>query len=1183
MSGLWPLTSCWAALMIVGCLAVARVGHAQGDWFDRMAVPIVQGTDFVSMREASIRAAGLYPMTEFMLGPWYAIGPYPRDGSSSVPLQNVDITAKLKTTSGTVPWQAVKGWDSTSQPLDLAALIPIKENVSAYLYRSIQTPGQASVELRVSADDDFTVWLNGNEVVSRTEDGGNAAYGKNRKRVTLRRGENELVIRVGQATGPWRLFFGLEPQIDPRVRAKILAEALRAYPTSPEGLAGRVELAQLFVELGDRDRALEQAGLVLSDPNASGEPRARASEIAKRFLEISIAAKQPWNLVTPDELTSQTLPVDLTIANHTATTVTGQMAVSIGDASGQAMAQIPPITYNLSPQKSFSQTVPFRPPSWGVYLVAAQTQLGKATVRSEALVGLIPKAHAGLRPDSFFAVTTEGNLQPATWARMGIKVVRDYFCNFKWVLKKDPESKTAPLELDYSRLDKAISDLKQHGLSVLPIVGDARPLESTLAEKLKASGPPYDMTSFTKVTASIVQRFPDIKYWDFWGDPWIYGPTWAGWAGNFRYSLRIWAQTAKQVRPDAKILAGGRPSFLKDIILYESNTIKVMDGVTNSSRYDANAATWRSGAQLRSMDFGVQEAKRQGLALRFLTDSGTQRSAGQSVLTVDRRLDCAKMVKLHVLAALSGCFQANIHENQGWGQDFALGNAVYAVMTHLLEDRPVVADIWPAHPLIWGAIFANPRWITDEVKALPRAADLSARWGVAVPKERENDATRVAVIWSETGPDAERLDSTGTLTIQPAGDLRALDMTGRPVGQKNGDALTVPLSQYPVYLLSDQMSVVAMRQSIGGGRIEGLTPVSSYLLSLPSPLGASPTTLTARVQNQINRPLKGMIALSGPKEWKIEPAQRPFELKPAELAELDFRVTATSTTIRNLYLVQTKVESDGGKYERREIVSVACMRPMTVKVDGQIDEWTTAAFVRVDSEQQRSPQRCLDWLADPKQPFPQPPSGQTFVGIKAAVAYDAANLYLAAVVREPGLGNATDGDPRTYNENPLLNGDCIEMVFGFGERANDDYRKSDDPWYWKGMFRDVDYVLIQFRQRADVPILQSLFAPGLTWRTDYQSEQVNTFTVPGSQTRFIRDEAEKTTTWEIAIPRKYLNRFDPTKPYCRFGFVYYNDEKLAPLEWARGCGVFDYWTNFGSFLPAWNALLPCQTRWGIGR
>jgi len=1161
---------------------LARAAGAQGDWFDRMAVPLASGRDFVSMRDASLRGVGLYPAAEMMLGPWYVVGTFAREGSSSVPLRNVDVSAKIKTDAGPVAWQTV-AWDDPKQPLDLAPLFKRRENVSAYLYRSIQSPGRASIELRVSADDDFTVWLNGRKVIGPVEDGGAAAYAKHKKRLWLKKGENEIVVRVGQASGPWRLFFDFEPKIDPRIEAKILSESLKAFPKSPGSWEGRVRLARLFLEIGERERALEQAGIVAADPGSPPKQREIARAILRRFLDLSLSTDRPWNLFTKDDLSSRALPVRVTVRNNSATTAAGEVAIRVSDVWGRKVADPPPIKYNLAPGKSLDRPVSFAPAGWGAYLVRAATKIGKVPVQSESVVVFIPKAWAGLRPESFFAATVENGVDLSAVAKIGIKITRSVLCNYKWVLKKTPRFTTEPIQLDFSRLDREIAERKKHDLWVLPVVADARPLVSSLAARMKASGPPRDYREFTAVTGEIVKHFPKIRYWDFWGDPWIYGPTWSGSAATFAYFLKMWSEKIKQVRPDVKVLAGGRPSFFIDNISPNPNAAKAIDALTNRLTYDARAPDWRSGAVLRSMDFTVREAKRRGIGMAFVTGSKTDLAKGRPGITEAHRLDAAKIVKLHVMAALAGCYQANVDQGDGWGRDCPVGDAAYAVMTHLLEDRPIVADIWPSQPLLWGAVFANPRWITDEVKALPRASEISARWNVPVPKERAGDSTKVAVVWSQTGPEAGRLDEKGTLTIRPAGDLRALDMFGRPTGRKQGDALVVPFTQYPVYLLSEKLSVVQIRNRIAEARIEGVTPVNSYLFSLPAPLGERPTTLTARVQNQLNRPLKGKISLRGPKDWKIEPPARDFELKPAELAEISFAVTATTSSAINQYPVRTTIELEGRKYERNQVVEVACVRPMKVTVDGKLDEWTTAVFVRMDSEQLRDPEGFFRWLAEGASKARKVPEGRAFVGVKLALGYDARYFYIAAVVREPGLGNATNGNPASYTENPLTNGDCLEMAFGFNERAQDDYRKAGDPWYWKGMFRDVDYVVIQTRSRADQPILQSLYVPGLPWRTDYQTARYNVFNIPGRRSQFVRDETALTTTYEIAIPRNYLKRFDPAKPWFRFGAVYFNDEKLPPLEWSRACGVFDYWTNFGSYLPAWQPLLACQTRWGIVR
>ena len=126
----------------------------------------------------------------------------------------------------------------------------------------------------------------------------------------------------------------------------------------------------------------------------------------------------------------------------------------------------------------------------------------------EAVVGLLPRAHAGLRPESFFAATTQGDQDVAATAKIGVKVVRGHFCSPEWILKSVPARSGQPFEVDFSRLDKAIELRKQHGLSILPIVGgvDDDALKSSLARRNKSTGPPRDYREFTSMTMPIVSE-----------------------------------------------------------------------------------------------------------------------------------------------------------------------------------------------------------------------------------------------------------------------------------------------------------------------------------------------------------------------------------------------------------------------------------------------------------------------------------------------------------------------------------------------------------------------------------------------------------------------------------------------------------------------------------------------------
>ena len=78
---------------------------------------------------------------------------------------------------------------------------------------------------------------------------------------------------------------------------------------------------------------------------------------------------------------------------------------------------------------------------------------------------------------------------------------------------------------------------------------------------------------------------------------------------------------------------------------------------------------------------------------------------------------------------------------------------------------------------------------------------MSARWGVEIPKEYQDDKTKVAIVWSATGESNTKLDTNGTLTIPKADGLQAFDMTGREISS-GPDGLTVPFGNNPIYITS---------------------------------------------------------------------------------------------------------------------------------------------------------------------------------------------------------------------------------------------------------------------------------------------------------------------------------------------------------------------------------------------
>ena len=121
--------------------------------------------------------------------------------------------------------------------------------------------------------------------------------------------------------------------------------------------------------------------------------------------------------------------------------------------------------------------------------------------------------------------------------------------------------------------------------------------------------------------------------------------------------------------------------------------------------------------------------------------------------------NASKVVQYYVKSMLAGLYQGNAQWQIGYGPGWTRSNVAFAVMTHFLEDRPPLADIWPANELIWGGVFANPRFLTDEVRKLPRAGRAFRRDG-ACRHPTTGPTTRPRWPWS--GASRERRTTSST-------------------------------------------------------------------------------------------------------------------------------------------------------------------------------------------------------------------------------------------------------------------------------------------------------------------------------------------------------------------------------------------------------------------------------------
>jgi hypothetical protein len=683
-----------------------------------------------------------------------------------------------------------------------------------------------------------------------------------------------------------------------------------------------------------------------------------------------------------------------------------------------------------------------------------------------------------------------------------------------------------------------------------------------------------------------------------------------------------------------RIVAGSSTPFIVDDFEPEPESWKGLLAGISQHPYSVavNDPNLRAGDQFRMLDETPLVARRMGLPYAYVTEGGTWYSAAQkkidalnaeaAAMTPDQKAsdhgravqaelafyrkdqgqfnnleNASKIVQYFVESAIDGLYQGDAQWQIGYGAGWTRGNTTFAVMTHFLEDRPIVADIWPSNELLWGGVFANPKFVTAAVKALPRANELSARWVVDVPKERAADKTKVAVLWSLTGKSNTELDTAATISLSSAPDLKAYDMTGRQIPAVDG-RLTLPFTTAPVYVTSDALSVVELRQRVRSGAIRQATPVNLYALSL-SDDPAKPQQLSVRVENQMNLRVEGTLRL----KVKASGAETsvPFSIPAAKLVEVKVPWKGTDVSPSNQYGVTLTAETSAGTLSRDQVIGEAAFVQRTIPIDGDMAAWKGITPVLIDSDLLASDANLAQYMANPGLEQPTGSAAKKRIVARVYTAYDAENVYLAAAVHEDSYVSHA-GEPVVKGRHatkvtlpyrngmlgglmhPVFGGNVFQATFGFRDRVPGNGRQMDDPYAWKGEIYDTDYSYVAHATTGGDELVR-IWGPDNGRRNGYQTELVpGQGTVPGGKIKIVRDEARKLTIYEMAIPRQELALFDPAKGRCRFGFMLYNSEGVGiggALNWSDAAGVFDFWRENGSFAPTWSQHTAMQTYFSI--
>jgi hypothetical protein len=136
---------------------------------------------------------------------WLVVGPFPakdgRDLGKVYPPEHAGhkLTSTFKGSKGPLKWKLVKARRNT---VDLIGDLGTHTNCSGYGLTFVECPANTKARLGIGSDDGVQVWLNGKQVhknaVPRS-----CVPDQDIVPVTLKKGVNEIFIKVAQGTGQW--------------------------------------------------------------------------------------------------------------------------------------------------------------------------------------------------------------------------------------------------------------------------------------------------------------------------------------------------------------------------------------------------------------------------------------------------------------------------------------------------------------------------------------------------------------------------------------------------------------------------------------------------------------------------------------------------------------------------------------------------------------------------------------------------------------------------------------------------------------------------------------------------------------------------------------------------------------------------------------------------------------------
>jgi glucose/arabinose dehydrogenase len=213
---------------------------------------------------ASLKASGLPALD----GKWYYIGPFDNadgDGFDRAypPEKEIDLPKTYDGKDEKAAWKEFKDFQ-------LGKVVDLKKFQSSdfclvYLYHEIDAPEDFELPLSLGSDDSLVVFLNGKRILADNAARA-AAPDQNETTLKLRKGKNQLLIKVGNIQGDWAVYVapGLPAAWPSKVRKQLdkdFPEAVKAAPKRDNAAeAKHYKIVTLPVP---KDVVLEVGGLAM--------------------------------------------------------------------------------------------------------------------------------------------------------------------------------------------------------------------------------------------------------------------------------------------------------------------------------------------------------------------------------------------------------------------------------------------------------------------------------------------------------------------------------------------------------------------------------------------------------------------------------------------------------------------------------------------------------------------------------------------------------------------------------------------------------------------------------------------------------------------------------------------------------------------------------------------------------